>query len=540
MSKESTANDADETNHDIGRSTRMMSVLVIVSRITGFLRTWAQAFAVGATIISSCYTLANNLHLQLNGLVSYGLLVTGFMPVYMSARHKGGQREGNEYISNLLSIAIVFLGIVTLACIVLAPQFVWLQSFNASSEFDSDLAAWFFRFFSIEFLLYAVGSIFTGINNADREFFWSNIAPSLNNIVVAVSFFAYAALVGTNPMLALLIIAIANPIGVAVQAGVQVIPALRRGVRLRFHIDLHDPHLRETIAVGVPMVVVTLATFVGTSVQTSFALSVTAKASSILYYSQVWYAVPYSVFSIPLSTALFTEMAENYSRDDFAGFKRNLIRGLNSISFYLIPCTFLLIVFSTPLTRILSGSMTPEEISMTASYLSWVSLSLPLWGISTFLQKAASSMRDMRFFTGASITGVVIQILLCVTLTPVFGLPAIALSILAFYGMLVGVTLAVMRRRVGALGIRSIVRGQLQSLVAGIVGTVVGAAALWAVELVISPQSSAVAAIVTCAVAGLPALVACVWAGARVGNPTAAELAGTARRTVRRVLGRAA
>ena len=44
------ANSATTTasRSDIGRSTRMMSVLVILSRLTGFLRTWAQAFAVGA------------------------------------------------------------------------------------------------------------------------------------------------------------------------------------------------------------------------------------------------------------------------------------------------------------------------------------------------------------------------------------------------------------------------------------------------------------------------------------------------------------
>ena len=97
---------------DIARNTRMMSALIVLSRLTGFARTWAQAFAVGATIISSCYTLSNNLLTQLNNLVAGGLLITGFMPVYMAARRDGGQREGNEYISNLIGIISVALGAI--------------------------------------------------------------------------------------------------------------------------------------------------------------------------------------------------------------------------------------------------------------------------------------------------------------------------------------------------------------------------------------------------------------------------------------------
>ena len=40
----------------VGRSSAMMSVLVMISRVTGFFRTWAQAYAVGVTMLASCYT----------------------------------------------------------------------------------------------------------------------------------------------------------------------------------------------------------------------------------------------------------------------------------------------------------------------------------------------------------------------------------------------------------------------------------------------------------------------------------------------------
>lgn len=533
----STGKTATASRTDIGRSTRMMSALVILSRVTGFLRTWAQALAVGATIVSSCYTLSNNLLTQLYGLVAGGLIVTGFMPVYVQARKRGGQEGGNDYVSNLLSIVGLALAVIVALSIIFAPQLVWLQSFNATSEFDADLAVWFFRIFAVEFLLYPLSGIFTGINNADREYFWSNFAPTLNNVIVAASFGAYTFLVPVNQELGLIVLAVGNVLGVVFQVGVQIVPALRRGLRLRFKVDLHDPRLKDTLSIGVPMLAVTITTFITSSVQTSYALSITAAASSIMYYAQVWYALPYSVFSTPLSTALYTELTESYATGDLDAFRRDLAEGTNSISFYLIPCTLLLIVFSIPLSCVIAGSMTSDDILLTANYLSWCAPTLTFWGLAGYLQKASSSMGRMSYFAVAAVLGSVGQALICVVFTPLFGLPAVALSSLVYQGTLVIVTFVVMRRRLGRIGLRGIAIGQGQALLGGVVGAVVGGALLWLIGG-FNPSMGAARAVIDCVAAGVPALVAVVAAGTLLGNPTAVELVGSMKRTVGRIFGK--
>ena len=42
----------------------------MISRITGFVRTWAMAFALGSTLLASSYTVANNLPNMLYELVA--------------------------------------------------------------------------------------------------------------------------------------------------------------------------------------------------------------------------------------------------------------------------------------------------------------------------------------------------------------------------------------------------------------------------------------------------------------------------------------
>ena len=100
-------------SQSIGRSAALMSVLVVISRITGFFRTWAQAYAMGATLLASCYTVANNLPNQLYELVIGGMIVTAFLPVYLSVKRRAGREGANAYVSNLLSIVFVLMGVLT-------------------------------------------------------------------------------------------------------------------------------------------------------------------------------------------------------------------------------------------------------------------------------------------------------------------------------------------------------------------------------------------------------------------------------------------
>ena len=58
---------------NVGSSAALISFFVIISRITGFMRTWAMAFALGSTMLASSYQVANNLPNMLYELVVGGM-----------------------------------------------------------------------------------------------------------------------------------------------------------------------------------------------------------------------------------------------------------------------------------------------------------------------------------------------------------------------------------------------------------------------------------------------------------------------------------
>ena len=176
----------------VGASAALMSVCVLFSRITGFLRTWAMAFALGSSFLSSSYQVANNLPNMLYELVMGGMLVTAFLPVYISVKKKSGTGAGNAYASNLLTLVTIFLGVLSILCMIFPAQVIYTQTFY-SDQSSSALATFFFQYFAIQLVFYGASSIVSGLLNANRDYLWSSIAPVANNVIVIATFLMYAA-----------------------------------------------------------------------------------------------------------------------------------------------------------------------------------------------------------------------------------------------------------------------------------------------------------------------------------------------------------
>lgn len=488
-------------------ATTMISVLVLVSRLTGFLRTWAQAMAIGVTPLASCYTVANNLPSQLYELVVGGMLVTAFLPVYMSLKNERGDEEARRYATNLTSIVTFGMLAITVISIAMASQIVWTQSFGATDEFDHGTATWFFRFFAVEMLLYSLSSIFSGILNAERDYLWSSVAPIANNVVTIASFFAYMALVGSRPTAALVVLALGNPLGVLAQVLIQLPSARKVGISLTRHIDLHDPSLRDTLSIGVPSIVVMVCSFVTVSVQTSSCLSVTAAGASVAAYARLWYTLPYAIFVVPITTTMFTELSDRFACHDDDGWRDGVSYGIGRILFVSIPLAMLLALFAWRLVSMIGPDFTDAETQMTAEYLVALAAALPFYGVGMFLQKVCSSVRRMGTYALTNVIAAAVQVGICVFLTPSLGIMAVAWSTMAYFVAVDVATLVSLRRGQGRLGLVPAAKAAARGTLCGLAGAAVGAVVLHVFGGgIVAVQHSTVLSAVQCLAAGIPAL----------------------------------
>ena len=494
----------------VGRSQLLISVCVAISRITGFIRTWAMGLAMGTTLLSSSYQVACNLPNQLYELVMGGMLVTAFLPVYVSLRKREGEERANQYASTLMGIVLVFLGVVALLATLFAPQVVWTQMFFSPSG-DRELVVYFFRFFAVQLLFYGVSAVAGGLLNSRSDYFWSSAAPIANNIVVIFAMFVYYFVSADSPDFAKLVLAVGTPLGVFVQMAMQVPALAKNGVHLKpWRITLHDPALRETLALGIPTLVVTLCSFATVSVQNAAAMAVSDAGSSVLYYARQWFTLPYAFLAVPVTTTLFTELAGMVADRDDAAVRRTIISGTQQNFFSMVPFMLYLIVFAVPLVSLFrAGSFDWTSVSLVSGYLAVMALSLPFYACFLFMQKVFSALRAMKQYAVCNLVVSVVQVVLTIVLClgagswSGFGLAGVALAQIAFFVLGTVWCYAYLSKRLGGIGLKTLVGSFVSSLLVGAAGAAVGAVLIWALQAFVMPIEAG----------GIPWALACIVVG---------------------------
>ena len=510
----STASPETESESDrqarVGRSQLLISVCVAISRITGFIRTWAMGLAMGTTLLSSSYQVACNLPNQLYELVMGGMLVTAFLPVYVSLRKREGEERANQYASTLMGIVLVFLGVVALLATLFAPQVVWTQMFFSPSG-DRELVVYFFRFFAVQLLFYGVSAVAGGLLNSRSDYFWSSAAPIANNIVVIFAMFVYYFVSADNPDFAKLVLAVGTPLGVFVQMAMQVPALAKNGVHLKpWRINLHDPALRETLALGIPTIVVTLCSFATVSVQNAAAMAVSDAGSSVLYYARQWFTLPYAFLAVPVTTTLFTELAGMVADRDDAAVRRTIVSGTQQNFFSMVPFMLYLIVFAVPLVSLFrAGSFDWTSVDLVSGYLAVMALSLPFYACFLFMQKVFSALRAMKQYAVCNLVVSVVQVVLTIVLClgagswGGFGLAGVAVAQIAFFVLGTVWCYAYLSKRLGGIGLGTLVGSFMSSLLVGAAGAAVGAVLLWALQAFVMPIEAG----------GIPWALACIVVG---------------------------
>ena len=327
--------------------------------------------------------------------------------------------------------------------------------------------------------------------NAHRDYFWSNFAPVLNNIVVIASFAAFPVLEPINQGLAITVVAVGTTAGVAVQMACQIPALARYGIHPRLHIDLKDPLLKKTLALGIPTVLAAVCTLVTASVQNSAALAVQPETgASVAAYARLWYTLPYALISASLNTALYTELARDAAADDLDAVRSGLASGIAEQFFLLIPFALYLMVFSFPLNMIYcSGKFDLDGVALVSEYLCFLAPSLPLYGVSMLMQKGCSALRDMRPYAAFVLLGALAEMAWALGLgvAAAGGMPQIALSMLASYGATALAALVWMRRRLKGMHLAVIARGLVWGLVLGGLGAAAGAGVLQLLQAFVAP-----------------------------------------------------
>lgn len=521
-----------------------MSISTALSRLTGFVRTWATAYALGVTALAASYSVANNIPNMVYELVAGGVISSLFIPVFMERRKIDGEESAWRYASSLFNLTVLALGIVAILGTVFAEQVVRTQTFRITRA-EAQMATDFFRFFAIQVVAYGAGAVISGLLNAQRKFLWPALGPVFNNLVVIVTLLGlYVPTYGHDPDLAFVILAVGTTLGVFAMFLVQVPSLVKAGVRYTFTIELDHPGMRAMGRMAIPTLVYVATNVVAVSFRNAYALESSLEGPATLLYAWMFYQLPYGIFAVALATAIFTELSEAAGQKDWTAFKAQFAKGMRATALLIIPMASMLIALSTPLISLYrAGRFTADDVPAVAQVLVWWAAGLFFFASFMYVLKTFYSMQDTFTPMLTNLVLTVVQIGLYATLTTGMlrwtglGLVGIPVADGVFY-LLSFVALAlILRKRIGGYDIRGISSLVLRVVLASIAG---GMAAWFIASLLGDTAGSArvaLAQVLVGGAAGLAVSYGLAWALRVEEVATGARMA---RRAMRRVLGRQA
>ena len=385
----------------------VMSVGTALSRLTGFLRVAAMAYALGVaeSRLADAYNVANTTPNIVYELAVGGILASVLVPVFV-ARMKEGTDAVWSTARAVLTFALVVLSGVTVLGILGSSLIIRAYTFRAHGpevEAERALASFFLRWFMPQIVFYGLGAgVATGLLNAHRKFAAPMFAPILNNLVVTAALFIFARMPGPRGTVAITtaqkyVLAIGTTAGVVVMS-LTLWPFLRRlGFRWRWTLDLRDAGLRRIVRLSGWVFVYVIANQVGYLVVLILAAQrqggYTAYTSAFIFFQ-----LPYAIFVVSITTALLPSMSSRWVERDMAALRAQVSQGIRGTAFIVIPAAFGYLALAVPIVRLLlqHGVMQKQSTELLARVLQFFSLGLFSFCAFQLFLRAFYAIQDTR------------------------------------------------------------------------------------------------------------------------------------------------
>ena len=350
---------ADGGSASIVRSSGVMAVGTLGSRLTGFLRTLLQNFALGAAGIASAYNLSNTLPNVVYNLALGGILTSVIVPLIVAAGKRGSDR-GQSYDQRMFTLVTFALAGITLVATLAAVPIVHVYSGSQITGRTQHLAVIFALFFIPQIFFYGLSSLMSAILNSRGSFAAPMWTPIVNNFVVIAVLGIYVAVGGLhkNPSTIsgtdVALLGIGTTLGIVVQT-VALVPALRQvGFRWQPRLDFRRAEVAEIGRMGGWMFGYVAATQVAFWVTTKVAGD-TKIGISVYNYAWLLFQLPYAVVGISVITALLPRMSLHATERRFGLVRQDFSTGVRLAATIVVPCSLVLGVLGPKLGEIFFG-----------------------------------------------------------------------------------------------------------------------------------------------------------------------------------------
>jgi putative peptidoglycan lipid II flippase len=338
----------------------LVAVGILFSRLFGLVRQKLFAHWFGNGLEAAAFNAATRIPNILQNLLGEGVLSASFIPVYAGLRASARDEEARRVAGAVFGCLCLLVGLVVAAGISFAAPLVHLIAPGYQGH-TFDLTVELVRIIFPGTGVLVLSAWCLGVLNSHRRFFLSYVAPVVWNGAII------AALIGfRGHSQGIVWVAWATVVGSVLQFAVQLPNVLALLGRFDPRPSLALSSVRQVATSFFPAVASRGVVQVSAYVDLALATLVSARAVSVLTYTQAIALLPVSLFGMSVSAAELPEMSADAARNDGQqgdAVRRRLESGLSRMAFFVIPSAAAFLFLGDVLCCVLleSGKFTAKD-----------------------------------------------------------------------------------------------------------------------------------------------------------------------------------
>lgn len=390
----------------LAKNTLLISIILGLSSILGLLRETIITYMFGVTGKTDAYFVALTIPSLFVGLVS-GSITSTFVTIYSSFLAKDQREQAEKTTNCILSIFfIIFLVLITILFIfsrysinLIAP------SYNGERL---TISVQILRILLPNIVFGGLLGILTGVNNSNNSF----LAPASVGLVLNISMIMGTLFLGKY--VGIYALAISNSIAVICQFLIQIPSAKKYGLKFKFIVDINDKGLREMVKLVLPFVISALVGQLNLIIDRSFATSFSEGVVTSLYLSGKLVLLPQTIFGSALGMVILPNLVRYAANKNWKDMFQVLQKGLNLISFILLPFVIIFLTLSLSIITVLfqHGKFNINDTTLTASVIPFLIGVMFFGTVWSILNNVYYATRKVKYIVFTSIIAVISKIML--------------------------------------------------------------------------------------------------------------------------------
>ena len=352
-----------------------VSLLTLVSRITGLVRELLMASVFGVSAMTDAFNVAFRIPNLFRRVLGEGAFSQAFVPVLAATRAEEGDDGAKALIDHVGTLLAWTLVLLCIAGVLGAPWMVWAMASGMKQSpqgFDAavTMTRWMFPYIGFMSLVALAG----GILNTWKKFAVPAASPVLLNMALILSITLGAPLFARHGIEPIYAQAAGVMLGGLLQLGIQVPALLRLGLLPRIGVRWAairaawaDPTTRKVARLMLPALLGVSVAQVSLLINTQIASHLATGSVSWITYADRLMELPTALLGVALGVVLMPQLASARAKQDDERYSAMLDWGLRLVVVLSVPCMVALLVFAKPLVAVLYhyGAFADRDVQQT-------------------------------------------------------------------------------------------------------------------------------------------------------------------------------